>query len=145
MPWAYVASSLEALVCFIGLTADLFTAVNDNKILWCHLMCMMSTKVEIKDSQWKIQIIEEIPMLILSSSLVQCSHHQSKIYHVAHYACTHFCLPYFIGTLRPRQKGQHFADDILKCIFLNENAFWLIFHWILFLRVKLTTFQHWYR
>ena len=24
-------------------------------------------------------------------------------------------------TLRPRQNGRHFTDDILKCIFLNEN------------------------
>ena len=27
-----------------------------------------------------------------------------------------------INTLRPRQDGRHFADDIFKCIFLNENA-----------------------
>ena len=27
-----------------------------------------------------------------------------------------------INTLRPRQKGRHFADDIFKCIFLNENV-----------------------
>ena len=27
-----------------------------------------------------------------------------------------------INPLRPRQKGRHFADDILKCIFLNENV-----------------------
>ena len=26
------------------------------------------------------------------------------------------------STLRPRQKGSHFADDIFKCIFLNENV-----------------------
>ena len=26
------------------------------------------------------------------------------------------------NTLRPRQNGRHFADDILKCIFLNENV-----------------------
>ena len=25
-------------------------------------------------------------------------------------------------TLRPRQNGRHFADDIFKCIFLNENV-----------------------
>ena len=25
------------------------------------------------------------------------------------------------NTLRPRQNGQYFADDILKCILLNEN------------------------
>ena len=27
-----------------------------------------------------------------------------------------------INTLRPRQNRRHFADDIFKCIFLNENA-----------------------
>ena len=26
-----------------------------------------------------------------------------------------------VNTLRPRQNGRHFADGILKCIFLNEN------------------------
>ena len=25
-----------------------------------------------------------------------------------------------INSLRPRQNGRHFADDIFKCIFLNE-------------------------
>ena len=27
----------------------------------------------------------------------------------------------YINTLRPRQNGRHFADDMFKCIFLNEN------------------------
>ena len=27
-----------------------------------------------------------------------------------------------VNTLRPRQKGRHFPDDIFKCIFLNENS-----------------------
>ena len=31
-----------------------------------------------------------------------------------------------LNTLRPRQNGRHFADDILKCIFLNENVWILI-------------------
>ena len=31
-----------------------------------------------------------------------------------------------INTLRPRQNGRHFADDIFKCIFLNENV-WIPF------------------
>ena len=28
---------------------------------------------------------------------------------------------YSINTLRPRQHGRHFPDDIFRCIFLNEN------------------------
>ena len=27
-----------------------------------------------------------------------------------------------VNTLRPRQDGRHFTDDIFKCIFLNENV-----------------------
>ena len=27
----------------------------------------------------------------------------------------------WVNTLRPRQNGHHFADDIFKCIFLNES------------------------
>ena len=46
-----------------------------------------------------------------------------------------------VKTLRTRQNGCHFADDIFKCIFLNENFEWrLKFHWSLFLRVQLTIF-----
>ena len=30
------------------------------------------------------------------------------------------------NTLRPRRNGRHFADDIFKCIFLNENV-WIPF------------------
>ena len=26
------------------------------------------------------------------------------------------------NTLRPRQNGRHFPDDIFNCIFLNENV-----------------------
>ena len=27
-----------------------------------------------------------------------------------------------LNTLRPRQDGRYFADDVLKCIFFNENV-----------------------
>ena len=30
-----------------------------------------------------------------------------------------------INTLRPRQNGRHFTDDIFKCIFFNENV-WIL-------------------
>ena len=51
-----------------------------------------------------------------------------------------------VDTLRPKQNGRQFVDDIFKCIFVNENV------WIsmkislkLFLIVQLTIFQHWFR
>ena len=31
----------------------------------------------------------------------------------------------FINTLRPRQNGRHFPDNIFKYIFVNENA-WIL-------------------
>ena len=45
--------------------------------------------------------------------------------------------------LPPGQNGRHFADDIFRCIFVNEMfLFWLKFHWSLFLWVQLTITQH---
>ena len=51
-----------------------------------------------------------------------------------------------LNTLRPRQNGRHFPDDIFTCIFLNEN-FWILNNISLkmFLRVCLTMWQHWFR
>ena len=42
--------------------------------------------------------------------------------------CSQFSLLVVVAfnTLRPRHNGRHFADDILKCIFLNENVWILI-------------------
>ena len=32
----------------------------------------------------------------------------------------------WLNTLRQRQNGRHFPDDILKCLFLNENILMVI-------------------
>ena len=49
-------------------------------------------------------------------------------------------------TLRPRPNDRYLADDIFKCIFLMKmNESQLRYHWSLFLRVKLTIFQYWFR
>ena len=51
-----------------------------------------------------------------------------------------------INTLRPRQSGRHFADDIFKCILgMNMCEFRLRFDCSLFLKFELTIFQHWLR
>ena len=44
--------------------------------------------------------------------------------HVTEYAI--LFQPQCVNTLRPRQNGRHFADDIFKCICLNENVSILI-------------------
>ena len=38
----------------------------------------------------------------------------------------------WFNTLRPRQNGRHFPDDIFKCIFLNENVGISIKIWLKF-------------
>ena len=46
----------------------------------------------------------------------------------------------------PGQNGCHFAGNIFRCIFMNERfVFWLKFHWSLFLWIRSTIFQHWFR
>ena len=63
-----------------------------------------------------------------------------------HHVESFICICYF-NTLRPRQNGRHFPDDIFKSIFLNKNIseFWFRFHWSWFPTVQLTIFQHWIR
>ena len=54
-----------------------------------------------------------------------------------------FVLLTWLNTWRQRQNCRHFADDIFKCIFLNENAeFRLRFNWSLLLRFELTISQN---
>ena len=52
----------------------------------------------------------------------------------------------WLNTLKPRQNCRHFADDIFKCIFLNENV-WISFKISMKFvpKVELTIFQHWFR
>ena len=55
-------------------------------------------------------------------------------------------MPCHFNTLRPRQNGGYFADDFLRCIFLNENAWILLKIPLRFVpRVQLTVFQLWFR
>ena len=58
--------------------------------------------------------------LLMGSNCVLTSFVQRNAYHCLHSACV--CM--LLNTLRPRQDGRHFPDDIFKCIFPNENA-WL--------------------
>ena len=51
-----------------------------------------------------------------------------------------------VNTLGSGQNGCHFADDIFKCIFLNENVWIPIKISLKFLpKVQSTIFQHWIR
>ena len=51
-----------------------------------------------------------------------------------------------INTLRPRQNGRCFTEDVSDAFsWITVYKFWLRFHWSLFLRDQLTIFQHWFR
>ena len=80
-----------------------------------------STRQYIRDGLRKAQKIQHIPLFHKKNEVFMCmvwwwsgDETQSLVDHgieSAHY-----------NTLRPRQNGCHFADDIFKGIFLNENA-----------------------
>ena len=49
----------------------------------------------------------------------------SQVYLIVAWWCIYICIRELhssFNTLRPRQNGRHFADDVFKCIFLNENV-----------------------
>ena len=51
-----------------------------------------------------------------------------------------------INSLRPRQNGRRFADDLFKCIFLNENARISIKISLKFIpKGPINNIQHWFR
>ena len=64
----------------------------------------------------------------VTSSFVVILKHIWSVLHLSIEALTYFSRnipgskPEGFSTLRPRQNGRHFPDDIFKCIFLNENA-----------------------
>ena len=60
-----------------------------------------------------IQRISTYPAKYLSF-IVKFAHNNNLISEVLKMKC--------INTLGPWQNGRHFADDMLKCIFLNENV-----------------------
>ena len=49
-------------------------------------------------------------------------HNGTQLYFVENLPCYDGTVLYGFNTLRPRQHGRHFPDDIFKYIFLNDNA-----------------------
>ena len=54
--------------------------------------------------------------------------------------------PWWVNTLSPRQNGRHFADDIFKWMFLNENVWISIKSSLKFVpKGPINKIQHWFR
>ena len=58
------------------------------------------------------------------------SHYNIKIFKMRIRICGKIVIMF--NTLKPRQNGCHFPDNIFKCIFLNENVWILIKIWLKF-------------
>ena len=69
-------------------------------------------------------VCSEIFFSECNHDLYPSSSKKLNIFHllIFQHKCLHAEGVLFIKTLRPRQNGPHFADDIFKRIFLNENV-----------------------
>ena len=71
---------------------------------------------------------------------------QKKIIDYTYRSTYRSCKILEINPLRTRQNECHFANDVSKWIFLNENyEFRLNFQWSLFLRAQSTILLHWFK
>ena len=115
---------------------------------WCHIFCGCTTiccRFHIYPRKAGFSVFYNCPVLwcvqMLNIDVFVCLH-IALPHHLHHYAdisegigllqflsCTSwlecvFKFKYILSiiTLKPRQNGRHFADGILKCIFLNDNG-----------------------
>ena len=83
-----------------------------NSVSWCCFNIKLSCRY--KDSHYEYEAVVWL----------------SYRYNGNHYTCRGclhietgpWCHGYMVRTLRPKQNWRHFADEIFKCIFLNENV-----------------------
>ena len=127
---------------------DLLKAFDALSRSCCHLTCVLYLVAAIRPGELggvsRMVLVSELPALSLYAPVAAT--HRPRLNDLA--IITHWPPRevIVINTLRPRQNGRHFADDTFKRIFMNEMLeFRLKFHWCLFLRVQLTTFQRWFR
>ena len=86
-----------------------------------------------------------ITVLIRTFGAFSLRHNKSCVYENSAFSAQVFYnSSHCINSPPSGQNGHHFPDDIFRCVFVNEKfVFWLKVHWSLFLRVQLTTSQHW--
>ena len=62
-------------------------------------------------------------MVLLNKVQAMMSKKNVYVYAIFAECVSHeYIISIILNTLRPGQNGRHFADDIFKCIFLNENV-----------------------
>ena len=91
-----------------------FVVIHHNHVLISHVC--IETNIDITEerkclNKVMLRIIQHPPSAITNWSCV-------SLYMLIWISRLYFCL----NTLRPRQNGRHFPDDIFKCISLNEDV-----------------------
>ena len=98
----YFDSELESIFTEI----DENTFMTNSNIIIAVTYRMPDLSVEVFNERW---------LMCFTALLKQCFSPHNKANKSDKQVCD-------INTLRPRQSCRHFADDIFKCIFLNENV-----------------------
>ena len=108
----YTVTSLK-IVCFW----QMYVEVN-----YKYLLQICQSNIQRCDSS---RITGRVPLVAISGTNILVPHLKMKSLNLICISGTcRYCIyrnPIF-HTLRPRQDGRHFPDDIFKCIFLNENV-----------------------
>ena len=74
--------------------------------------------------------VNQTELALIKQTVWGCPRHiityiERSTYYPRQFMCsalTFLTSHYHVNSLRPRQNRRHFADDIFKCIFLNENV-----------------------
>ena len=87
-------------------------------LLWATLRghCGSVIGRHLKNGDWHAQNLSCVSGSQWLAFTGKWCHRERRLCHYVPHTCK------WINTLRPRQGGWHFADDIFKCIFLNEDA-----------------------
>ena len=102
----------------------------------CQSSCLEYQIINIKLKKISKKVPSPPPKLPASgrrtgSNLEHCSYHMSQgpmswnITDLASNIYLHHVIDISFNTLRPRQNGRHFADDLFKCIFLMNENIWI--------------------
>ena len=87
----------------------------NNETCWLNYSLLKFGLVQLQKSQYvaTAHALDRKPITSVSAA-------------IAYYRYVSHATEVHVNSLRPRQNGSHFADDIFKCIFLNESE-WISF------------------
>ena len=137
--WIYLRRQKNTFACFI-IHQNWDGAGRWTPIPWMTTVCVLHDQYHV---WWWLGVERSQAIIIGGIGLVAIIF---RLQHPTAYIHWSLSKRTCINSLRPRQNGRHFVEDIYGSSFLNENI-WisLKLHWSLFLRVQLTISQHWFR